>query len=89
MLAPKSGDDAFAAIDAIVRIGPLAKPLVPGLTATLKNKTPYMRIHAAEALGNVGPDAKDAVPALRELLKDSRDDVRRAAEKALKKIETK
>lgn len=56
---------------ALNRLGAKAKPLVPELTAALKDADPDVRSEAADTLGIIGPDAKSAAPALLALLKDA------------------
>ena len=50
-------------------------------------KIEELRRDAADALGKLGPAAKTAVPALTKLLNDKNEDIRKAASKALKKIQ--
>jgi len=54
-----------------------------------KNSDEGSRNSACIALGDIGPAAKDALPALRKALSDSRNDVRRFAQFAIEKIESK
>src|SRR5262249_7279828 len=65
---------------------------VPALIKALKNKSPKVRISAAEDLGHIGAvkasDAKDAIPPLFDLMKkDKNADVRKAAVAALGKMD--
>jgi HEAT repeat protein len=62
---------------------------VPALTGALQAaRSAEGRAGLARALGEVGAAARPAVPQLRALLQDDSLDVREAAEKALKKIES-
>ena len=64
---------------------------VPAITEILNdlNAEVLDRVAAAKILGAVGPDARSAVPALTAASENKREDswVRRAAQKALAKIE--
>jgi HEAT repeat protein len=78
------------AIEALADLGPQAKSAVPVLINALKDRE--VRVQAAEALGAIGPDAKEAIPALKTAseLKGGRNrDIRQAATKALKQIQSK
>ena len=61
---------------------------VNSLIEKLKDPDEEVRQNAAKALGEIGPEAKAAIPALREALKDDYKAVRKAAEDALKEIES-
>jgi HEAT repeat protein len=75
-----------AAGDALKRIGPEA---VPALVVALTANKAEERESAAWALGSIGPAAQDAVPSLRGLsANDPSPEVARAAEQALKKIQS-
>jgi serine/threonine protein kinase len=72
-----------AAVDALVKIGPTA---IPVLLSGLQNADKQVRLQAAIGLGEIGEAASAAVPALRRALKDDDESVRLAAEKALRRI---
>jgi HEAT repeat protein len=78
-----------AAARALGNIGPAAKGAVPALIKTLEEcECGYgVAVVVAKALGNIGPAAKAAVPALTEALNDEESDLRKAAAKAIEKIE--
>jgi len=75
------------AIEALGRMGPSAKSLVPMLTDLLKSGPPTIRVTAARALGNIGPDAGAAVPVLRGLLDDRDIAIRNSAKAAVDRID--
>ena len=74
-----------SAAEALGKIGPQTKEVVPALIQALKDDF-GPRSSAATALGEIGPDAKEAVPALAEALKDENYYVRENAAEALEKI---
>ena len=92
--ALKDRDVRTRAAAALGKIGPEAKLAVPALIEILKNKDrnvvwdAIVQRRAVYALGNIGPEAKLAVPALIEALKNKDKGVRRAAARALEKINT-
>ena len=69
----KSGSfryDSAAAADALGKIGPDAREVIPALITALRSDHPYtgLRTSAAAAVGKIGPDAREAVPALIDTL---------------------
>jgi HEAT repeat protein len=88
--APAAKTARVAAIDAVEFLGARAKPGVPDLIESLKDKSAVSRAdggqvreRAARALGKVGPNAKDAIKPLTEMLKDPDRSARRVAAEAL------
>lgn len=88
---------SFTAAESLVQIGlefnaaiPLLIESLPTLIEALNYESQYFRKRAAYALEKIGPKAKAAVPNLIKLLKNEKEekDVRQAAAKALKKINT-
>jgi HEAT repeat protein len=59
---------------------------VPTLTALLSDGRPSIRALAAKALGGIGPPARDAERALKQCLRDPEASVRKAAQNALRQI---
>jgi len=56
--------------NAIIRIGPAAKPVVPALIELIQETDDEVdRYWAATALGHIGPEAKAAVPILADIMK--------------------
>ncbi|MBY0523249.1 MAG: HEAT repeat domain-containing protein [Gemmataceae bacterium] len=83
-LEDKNPNVAFAAREAIKRIG---KAAVPELTDMVKNgKTNHGRERAIIMLGDMGTDAKSAAAAIEAATKDPDAGVAKAAKAALKKI---
>ena len=78
-----------AAAEALGKIGPDAKAIIPALIKLLRDDDWGIRWTAARALGNIGPNAKTAIPALTEFLEDKDGFIRTAAAEALEKIEKK
>ncbi|MGH7174656.1 MAG: HEAT repeat domain-containing protein [Gemmataceae bacterium] len=67
----RSRDDAEV-IEALMRIAPRRKEVVPGLRAILREPSSNpCRIHAVVALGKLGSDAKEAVPDLIKMLAEA------------------
>lgn len=77
-------EDRPFALEALKKIQPRA---LPALLAALAIQSPDTRIYACERLASLGPEAREAVPALKGLQNDGSEDVRRAANRALKRIE--
>ncbi|MBP3957074.1 HEAT repeat domain-containing protein [Gemmata sp. G18] len=76
--------------DQLPKLGQLAEPLVPELTAQLKSEDGDHRRYAIETLGAIGPGAKNALPALKKLIETDPETSNRArATEAVKKIEAK
>jgi HEAT repeat protein len=73
---------------AIGRMGARGAWAVPTLTTLLSDRRPSIRALAAHALGSIGPAARDAERALEQCLRDPEANVRKAAENALRKIES-
>src|SRR5262245_28369452 len=71
----------------LARLGKVAKPAVPPLTAALKDADPGVRAAAADALGRIGPDAQPSAPELITLLKDGAKPVRLATIFALGRVD--
>lgn len=69
-------NDLYAAMQALIRIGPPAKDAVPELIELLKSKEPNLPAFAASVLGRIGPAAAAAVQELRALLKNLKGDER-------------
>jgi HEAT repeat protein len=87
-LAKEDDEDHYDVVNALETVGPNGKSMLPELTALLKSKAPYIRVHAAVAVGSVGPAASEALPALRGLLANEKSPVnRRKIEGAIKKVE--
>ena len=83
-----TNNDRNARRNAAITLGEIGDRSAIFLLGTaLSDKSPDVRIHAAEALGEIGPDAKEMVPVLIEALKDKDENVSEAAAEALKKIE--
>ncbi len=81
-------DDYYDLVEMLPEFGKVAKPLVPELVKLLGSSTPYFRHNAIDALAALGPDAKDALPELKKLAEsDTQPNIRKAAVKAVKKIE--
>lgn len=59
---------------------------IPALIGALRDRSPEVRIAAAQALGRFGPDASLAVPALKQLAADSDRRLAGEAERALERI---
>lgn len=76
---------AKPAMETLVTIG---SPAVPSLMKMLAAESRVPREAAAKALGEIGPNAQEAIPALQVALEDSHGWVRKAAEEALKKIQS-
>ena len=71
-LSDKDYKKQQAARDALVKVGPRAKPVLPDLIKLLGRpgeKATWGRINAVDVLAAIGPEAKDAVPALMTLVK--------------------
>jgi HEAT repeat protein len=64
-----------------------AREAVPALVEALRDKSPQVRVYAADTLGYLGPEARAAVPKLKDLLRDPDEAVREGAAAALKKIQ--
>ena len=62
--------------EALGRIGPDAKPVLPELVASLRDKEFAVRTHSAYALSKIGVEPKAAIPVWVELLKDSSEHLR-------------
>lgn len=56
--------------EALVRLGPQAKPAVPALIDCVRSSDKALRASAAKALAAIGPDAKQALPAVLNAMKD-------------------
>ncbi len=56
----KDGGDTYY----LERLGPRAKPAVPGLRSALKDSRAQVRIYAAVALARIDPSVGDAIPVL-------------------------
>jgi HEAT repeat protein len=79
-------DDAVReqAVEALAKIGtPAVQPLIDQLT----NRTPAVRIGAAQALGKLGPKAKAAIPVLARLRNHPVPEVRQAIRDAMDAIQ--
>ena len=81
----KRGAHRHALILALGGLGPEAAAAVDALAECLGDPDPGIRAEAAWALGEIGPSARTVLPALRAASAD--EDVRRAATRALRKIE--
>jgi HEAT repeat protein len=59
---------------ALGRIGPAARPALPGLLAIVQDEkaSDALRLNAARALGGIGPRAREAVPVLERLMPSSK-----------------
>ena len=68
IIKTRKSPEAYAAAEALAKVGPGAKSALPFLTEMLKDKDTSLRSVAAAALGAIGPDAKGALPALTEAL---------------------
>lgn len=83
-------DREYYAQDAVIKaLEELSPRSIPNLIVALKDKDAFTRSGAAETLGEIGPQAKPAIPALKVALKDQASSVRKIAQKALKKIQSK
>ena len=73
-----SGDpnDRISACMALESIGPAARPAIPALRRTLRDKDVTVRILTASTLGGFGPAAATAVPDLIAALQDENEYVR-------------
>ena len=73
-----SGDpnDRISACMALESIGPAARPAIPALRRTLRDKDVTVRILTASTLGGLGPAAATAVPDLVAALQDENEYVR-------------
>jgi HEAT repeat protein len=87
---PAAKTARIAAINAAEFLGARAKPGVPDLIESLKDKSAVsrgdggqVRERVARALGKLGPNAKDAIKPLTDMLKDPDRSARRAAAEAL------
>lgn len=58
----------YLAVKGLSRLGPLARPAVPALTAILRDKSSPLKRITVIALGSIGPSALSAVPELLEIL---------------------
>jgi HEAT repeat protein len=87
-LRSANGELADEALDVLERLGPLAREAVPELTELLRSRAAYFVQRAAQVLGKIGPDARAAVAPLRARRADKLPSVRKAAEEALRQIET-
>lgn len=74
------------AVNALLKCGAGARPLVPELTKALADASVDVRIGAASCLSKIGPDSKDAVPALIKQLSDANGLARCCAAEALGNI---
>jgi HEAT repeat protein len=72
---------------AVRTLGKIGKPAVPHLTKALNNQNRYMRVGVIEALGEIGPDAKEASRSIQRLASNSDPEIRRAAARAVAKIQ--
>ncbi|MBK5295534.1 MAG: HEAT repeat domain-containing protein [Vicinamibacteria bacterium] len=75
------------AAQAIGAIGSPAAPAVPVLVKLLTDPDEGSRNSACIGLTGIGPPARDALPALRRALSDPSGDVRRFAQRAIKRID--
>jgi len=76
-------NDRISACMALESMGPAAKPAIPALRQTLRDKDVTVRILAASTLGGLGPAAATAVPDLVAALQDKNEYVRVFAATAL------
>jgi HEAT repeat protein/flagellar basal body rod protein FlgF len=76
----------LAACEALMNLGPLAKPAVPILTELLAGRDKAVVAAAIDALGAIGPAAGAAVPRLSVALSDRDPFIRRRAAAALGRI---
>ncbi|HJZ58473.1 MAG TPA: HEAT repeat domain-containing protein [Gemmataceae bacterium] len=86
-LKDSNPDTRHQAARALGRLGPKAKPAVPGLIEALKDPDKTVRIGAIYALADMGPDAAEAIPPLREAARDRDKEISKGAEYALKQIQ--
>jgi HEAT repeat protein len=85
-LVPPRSDIRLTACGALIRLGPVAAPVVPFLITMTRDEDDALAALAVEALGAVGPGAAAAVPTLSIAL-DRRDPlIRRRAAVALGRI---
>ncbi len=75
------------AAEALGKMGKDAQAAIPALIDALRDKDNFVRERAIESLGMMGPAAKEAVPALQQALKDPYKPARKAASKALERIQ--
>jgi HEAT repeat protein len=80
-------NDRAAAIEAVGKLGPAAKELVPDLIEGMNGKSKLVRLAAINALGFIGSDARAGIPVLKELSKDADKEIREAAAFSLEKIQ--
>ncbi len=74
------------ALDALDRIGPASRAMIPALIPILEDPDKYHRASAAWILGRFGRDAGEALPALEKALRDRKSYVRDAAREAIEEI---
>ena len=86
----KSPDDSvqFLAGRVILEIDPKDQDVLLNLMELVRKKSSNME-YAIDALGGAGPAAREAIPALKGALKDNDKDIRKAARRALRKIQAK
>jgi S1-C subfamily serine protease len=85
-LSSSEAEIRHASGEALVKLGPQAKPALKQLTAALKNPDKATRLVAARAIEGIGSEARDAVPGLSAALKDSDTDVKVVVVRALIKL---
>jgi hypothetical protein len=83
-LFPFEEGQRWPALSVVRNIGPVALPLLDGVTLLLRDPHERVRGRAAEAIVAMGPGARAARPALESLLTDKWGFVREAAEQALR-----
>jgi HEAT repeat protein len=82
----KDANPRKAAVDALGRIDPDPKEVVPVLLEALRDKDAGVRQAAATALGQFPSEAPDIIPVLRDTEKDKNKMVERAAKMSLKNL---
>lgn len=78
-LTDTSGSVRVPVAEALCHIGRADVALATLQDCLLKDKSPWVRLQAADALQNLGPKARPALPAIKQASSDANDYVRRAA----------
>ncbi len=77
----------LAAVQVLIKLGPLAQAAVPILLEILTDQSHDVRQAAAQALAQISPESTAAMPSLMNALLDRRESVQRAAEEALNALD--